>query len=91
MVKLQRFFVWGEFLLPLYTVLVEMMKPNLTSTHVFLNGLQQTPTNYLGGGFKHRYFTPTWGHDPICLIFFKRVVQPPPRKMFICLSQTFRL
>ena len=28
---------------------------------------------FLGGGFKHFFFTPTWGDDPIWLIFFKWV------------------
>ena len=28
-------------------------------------------------------FTPTWGNDPIWLIFFKWVVQPPTRQEFI--------
>ena len=27
----------------------------------------------LVGGFKHFFFTPTWGNDPIWLIFFKLI------------------
>ena len=35
----------------------------------------------LGGGFKIFFiFIPTWGNDPIWLIFFQRVVQPPTRR-----------
>ena len=28
-------------------------------------------------------FIPTWGDEPISLIFFKRVVQPPTRSLFL--------
>ena len=35
----------------------------------------------LAGGFKHFiFFIPTWGNDPVLLIFFKWVVQPPTSK-----------